>query len=271
MAWTRIDDKFLMNPKVQSAGAYGMALYLSGLIYCNTNLTDGFISDVMLPVLCGLAYQTPNRRIAEKLVALNLWERVPGGYQIHDFLMFNKSKHDIELLNKQRAVNGAKNKQKVQQTNTRTGAETGAEIGTGTGAETGSNSVPIIPNTLIPNTLIPNKELKDSTTTVRARAENSEIGKIAKTYESEIGMLTGAVREALIAALEDYPTEWISEAMREAARMNKRSWKYAEGILKRWKVDGFKVDTRKQAASTARQKPDMGNYKVSTKSEVVIE
>ena len=108
-----------------------------------------------------------------------------------------------------------------------------------------------------------------TTTTVRAREENPEIGEIAKTYESEIGMLTGAVRESLIAALEDYPTEWISEAMREAARVNKRSWKYAEGILKRWKVDGFKVDTRKQ--NGPRKKPDAGNYTISTKSEVVLE
>ena len=101
MAWTRIDDKFLMNPKVQSAGAYGMALYLAGLIYANTNLTDGFIVESMLPVLCGMAYQTPSKGMAQVLVNLNLWEKVEGGYQIHDFLEFNKSREQIKILNKQ--------------------------------------------------------------------------------------------------------------------------------------------------------------------------
>ncbi len=109
MAWTRIDDKFLMNPKIQTAGPLGMALYLAGLIYANANLTDGFIVESMLPVLCGMAYQTPSKGMAQVLVNLNLWEKVEGGYQIHDFLEFNKSRDQIKTLNKQRAENGAKN------------------------------------------------------------------------------------------------------------------------------------------------------------------
>lgn len=238
MAWTRIDDKFLMNPKVQSAGAYGMALYLSGLIYCNTNLTDGFISDVMLPVLCGLAYQTPNRRIAETLVALNLWERVPGGYQIHDFLMFNKSKHDIELLNKQRAVNGAKNKQEIQQTNTKTDTRTGTGIGTGSG----SNSVPIIPNTLIPNTLNPEKII-----TTTGGAEN--FSAIVSAYEAEIGAITASIADELKLAVSEYPDGWIIDALKEAALQNKRNWSYARAILKRWKAEGRGNGNRKQGGA----------------------
>lgn len=177
MAWTRIDDKFLMNPKVQSAGAYGMALYLSGLIYCNTNLTDGFIPDVMLPVLCGLAFQTPSKKVADMLVSLNLWERVSDGYQVHDFLSFNKSKQDIELLNKQRAVNGAKNRQEVKQTGT------GAGTGTGTGA--GGNSVPIIPNTLNPNTLIPEKI---NTSSSRGEKEEGEVSPFVEVFTKLTGL-----------------------------------------------------------------------------------
>jgi DnaD/phage-associated family protein len=238
MAWTRIDDKFLMNPKVQSAGAYGMALYLSGLIYCNTNLTDGFIPDVMLPVLCGLAYQTPNRRIAETLVALNLWERVPGGYQIHDFLMFNKSKHDIELLNKQRAVNGAKNKREIQQTNTKTDTRTGTGIGTGSG----SNSVPIIPNTLIPNTLNPEKII-----TTTGGAEN--FSAIVSAYEAEIGAITASIADELKLAVSEYPDGWIIDALKEAALQNKRNWSYARAILKRWKAEGRGNGNRKQGGA----------------------
>ena len=107
--------------------------------------------------------------------------------------------------------------------------------------------------------------------TTAAVIENPDIATISKVYESEIGVLTATVRDELVLALEQYPSDWIAEALKESARQNKRNWRYSLGILKRWKVDGFKVDTRKQAASTARQKPDMGNYKVSTVSEVVLE
>ena len=177
MAWTRIDDKFLMNPKVQSAGAYGMALYLSGLIYCNTNLTDGFIPDVMLPVLCGLAFQTPSKKVADTLVALNLWERVDAGYQVHDFLSFNRSKEAIDLLNKQRAVNGAKHNPQVKQTDTGTG--------TGTGTGSGSNSVPINPNTLNPNTLIPEKI---NTSSSRCEKEEGEVSPFVEVFTKLTGL-----------------------------------------------------------------------------------
>jgi len=228
MAWTRIDDKFLMNPKIQSAGAYGMALYLSGLIYSNTNLTDGYIPDVMLPALCGLAYQTPGKRVTNLLVDLNLWERVPGGYQIHDFLTFNKSKQEIDLLNKQRAENGAKGGRPAKQTET--------DLLTGLL----SKQPPINPNTLIP---LSHKELKDTTTTILS-AHDELVDSVVKTYEQEIGKLTPTITADILAVIEDYPLEWFAEAFREAARNNKPNWRYAEGILKRWKVDGYKVDTR---------------------------
>jgi len=223
MAWTRIDDKFLMNPKVQSAGAYGMALYLSGLIYCNTNLTDGFIPDVMLPVLCGLAFQTPNKKGADVLVSLNLWERVDGGYLIHDFLSFNKSKQEIELINKRNAMNGAKNKRDAYQTAT--------HLGTEMGTENISKPVPINPNTLNPNTLNPEK--------IKTTATGGEtLGAVVRVYESEIGVITASIADELKQAVSEYPDGWIEDALREAARQNKRMWSYARAILKRWKAEG---------------------------------
>lgn len=241
MAWTRIDDKFLMNPKIQSAGAYGMALYLSGLIYSNTNLTDGYIPDVMLPALCGLAYQTPSKRVASLLVDLNLWERVSGGYQIHDFLTFNKSKQEIDLLNKQRAENGAKGGRPAKQT------ETGLLTETLTGLL--SKQPPINPNTLIP--LYPN-ELKDSTTTDLSAPENL-VDSIYRAYKRDIGEMTPAVIDDILAVIDDYPADWFEESFKEAARNNKQSWSYALAILKRWKVDGYKVDTRLRKSNNGRK------------------
>ena len=60
----------------------------------------------------------------------------------------------------------------------------------------------------------------------------------ARVYEQEIGALTPAVAEALAAAAERWPGEWIADALREAARRNARSWAYAEAILRRWEAEG---------------------------------
>ncbi|MGE3962306.1 MAG: DnaD domain-containing protein [Dehalococcoidia bacterium] len=61
---------------------------------------------------------------------------------------------------------------------------------------------------------------------------------IVATYEAEIGMLTPSVAAALAEAEQAYPGAWIEDALREAARQNKRSWSYAEAILRRWKAEG---------------------------------
>lgn len=87
-------------------------------------------------------------------------------------------------------------------------------------------------------------------------SENSEIGKVFKTYESEIGMLTPFVRENMLDAMEHYPRDWIIEAIKEAANHNARNWSYAESILKRWKSQGFKSDSRKQKSKTVFANPE---------------
>ena len=214
MAWTRIDDKFLMNPKIQSAGAYGMALYLSGLIYSNTNLTDGYIPDVMLPALCGMAYQTASKRVADALVKLNLWERVEGGYQIHDFLSFNKSRDEIESLNKQRANNGAK------------GGRQANQVAKQTGSDLVSKPVPINPNTLNPNTL--NQE------------KDKETAAAAAFYEANFGVMSSVIMAEIDKAITETSLDWVLDAMREAVTHDVRKWSYVAKVLSTWKGTGRK-------------------------------
>ncbi len=60
----------------------------------------------------------------------------------------------------------------------------------------------------------------------------------AAVYEQEIGTLTPAVAEGLARAAERYPEQWTVDALRLAATSNRRSWRYAEGILRRWEVEG---------------------------------
>jgi DNA replication protein len=57
-------------------------------------------------------------------------------------------------------------------------------------------------------------------------------------YEQNIGMLTPMIAEELREAERRYPAAWIADAFREAVAGNKRSWKYVQAILERWRTEG---------------------------------
>ena len=57
-------------------------------------------------------------------------------------------------------------------------------------------------------------------------------------YESTVGPLTPQIAEELAEAEGLYSPEWIRDAFREAAELNKRSWRYIRRILERWQAEG---------------------------------
>ena len=63
-------------------------------------------------------------------------------------------------------------------------------------------------------------------------------GSVFQTYEENIGPISPLIAEELKEAEELYPHEWIEEALKEAALLNKRSWRYAAAILQRWATEG---------------------------------
>jgi hypothetical protein len=110
MVWVKIDDGFPEHPKVLSAGPLAMAMQIAALCYCNRNMTDGFI-----PKAAGLRFldfsglgmrmwtndtfgggeDASAELVIEDLVNAGMWDVVPGGWQIHDYLEFQPSKADI--------------------------------------------------------------------------------------------------------------------------------------------------------------------------------
>jgi DnaD/phage-associated family protein len=66
---------------------------------------------------------------------------------------------------------------------------------------------------------------------------------VFQLYEENIGPLTPLIAEELREAERLYPYEWLEEALREAALLNKRSWRYASRILQRWATEGRKRET----------------------------
>ncbi len=61
---------------------------------------------------------------------------------------------------------------------------------------------------------------------------------IFRLYEENIGPLTPLIADALSDAENTYPPAWVAEAIELAVKHNKRSWKYSEAILRRWKEEG---------------------------------
>ena len=66
-------------------------------------------------------------------------------------------------------------------------------------------------------------------------------------YEQNIGPLTPILSETLQDAEQNYPTEWIEEAVKIAVIKNVRTWRYIDAILKSWKEKGHNGTDRKSA------------------------
>lgn len=71
-----------------------------------------------------------------------------------------------------------------------------------------------------------------------APPNDPDFGALVRAYESDIGMITPTTRDLLIEDFEEYPHEWLHEAISIAVLQNTRKWSYVRGILKRWAVEG---------------------------------
>lgn len=65
-----------------------------------------------------------------------------------------------------------------------------------------------------------------------------ELPNAFRLYEQNIGPLTPLLADQIGRAIEDYPADWIEEAIGEAVAYNRRSWRYISRILENWSVQG---------------------------------
>ncbi len=90
MAWVRIHDGAMQNLKVTTLSDSAFRLWVRGLCYCQTALTDGLIPTEALREMGA------KRKDVEMLGSIRvegrgpLWEQVNGfGYKVHDYLEWN--------------------------------------------------------------------------------------------------------------------------------------------------------------------------------------
>jgi DNA replication protein len=83
---------------------------------------------------------------------------------------------------------------------------------------------------------------------------------IFRLYEENMGPLTPLIADALKDAEETYSAEWVADTIELAVKNNKRSWKYCEAILRRWKEEGRGEKQDRRDAEKDRDKYTKGEY-----------
>src|SRR4051812_14049709 len=89
MSWLKIDDQIATHPKILKAGPTAAWTWICGIAYASNHFTDGFISDAALGHI-GIPKHLL-KQTSSKLLKQGLWDRVKGGFQVHDYLQHNPS------------------------------------------------------------------------------------------------------------------------------------------------------------------------------------
>lgn len=79
-------------------------------------------------------------------------------------------------------------------------------------------------------------------------------------YEENIGVIAPLLAEQLRDAENAYPWPWIEAAFREAVALNRRSWRYIERILERWRSEGPDLEAIARSAERSRRRSLAGRY-----------
>lgn len=104
MSWVKLDDQFFRHPKAIEAGKDGRALYIAGLCFCSSSLTDGWITAAALPhVATDAGVKISVARVLERV---GFWEEMVGRWFVHDYHDFNPKACDVRATRAQRAEAG---------------------------------------------------------------------------------------------------------------------------------------------------------------------
>lgn len=135
MGWVRISDDFYDHPKFTDVTPLSFALWITGLAYCNRNLTDGYIPDSVAHRLLdfdGIAYTVATvgdlggvmeddcaPLAVYDLIKADLWHDdghdcpdcpQPGRKRlyVHDYLVYQPSASEIKKTQEARKEAGKK-------------------------------------------------------------------------------------------------------------------------------------------------------------------
>jgi len=96
----RLDTGWHAHPRILQLGLQAMGLHAWSISYCDHARSDGFIPLGAWPALPGAG------AAVKALVDAELWARVEGGFMLHDYLDYNRSRAKIEAELAAKRANG---------------------------------------------------------------------------------------------------------------------------------------------------------------------
>lgn len=93
MPWVRLDDRFPSHRKVALLSDRSFRLYVSALCWASENLTEGRILDRELSLVARIRGV---KTAAKELEEAQLWDRIEGGWVIHDYLEYNPDRARVQ-------------------------------------------------------------------------------------------------------------------------------------------------------------------------------
>lgn len=101
-SYAPLSAHYYKDDAIDEAGEAAELLYVRGLAFCADVLSDGFISDRQLVRFVGVGmFDAPER--AQRLVEVELWDRVDGGFTVRSWLDWNRSREEITDFQKKDA------------------------------------------------------------------------------------------------------------------------------------------------------------------------
>lgn len=104
-----LDLDFLDHPKTLNVSPLAQLLFIRSLIYAARHLTDGKLPKSAYCLLthdffCPIEQNAPSLslELVNELVKVGWWEEKNGQYEIHDYLDYQLSRHQVSQLSKKR-------------------------------------------------------------------------------------------------------------------------------------------------------------------------
>ena len=103
--YVKLDASYHLDPKVLDLGdERAELLFIRGLTYCKTHLTDGIIHRRALATFAPFANEVPPVELAAALVGVGLWVEHPKGWQVSAWLDHHKPADEVMTPKKGREM-----------------------------------------------------------------------------------------------------------------------------------------------------------------------
>lgn len=104
MTWVKMDDRYPDHPSVAGLTDGAFRLWCTGIAYCSQHLTDGFIPEAVIN-RWGVKHAD---RAAAELIGAGRWRSNADGYEVVNYLAYQRSRAQVEALSEKRSKAGKK-------------------------------------------------------------------------------------------------------------------------------------------------------------------